>query len=112
MRRESDQPQPTPGVPGQPAPDQRNADLDIRALQKARQARVIKVLLALALAVILIIFIVSNSQPVPVDFVFVTRRPRLIWVMFTCSVIGGILGYMIGKPGKQVRLRRKKEQGK
>jgi uncharacterized integral membrane protein len=110
MRRESDQPQPTPGAPGQPGAAGHEPDIDSRALQKERQARVVKVLIALGLAVILIIFIVSNSKPVDVDFVFVTRHPRLIWVMFACSVIGGIIGYLIGKPGKQVRLHRKKDE--
>jgi uncharacterized integral membrane protein len=106
MRRDSDQ-----GTPGQPTPEEHKADLEhVRELQRERQARVAKVLVGLALAVILIVFIVSNSQPVPVDFVFVTRRPRLIWVMFSCAVLGGILGYLIGRPGRQVRLHRKKDE--
>jgi uncharacterized integral membrane protein len=58
----------------------------------------------------LIAFIVANGDSVPVKFVFFTRRPPLIWVMFACAVLGGILGYMVGRPGKQVRLHRKKDQ--
>jgi uncharacterized integral membrane protein len=71
---------------------------------------VAKVLVALFLAGVLIAFIVANSQSVIVHFVFVTRRPALIWVMFACAVIGGIIGYLIGRPGRQVRLHRKKEE--
>jgi uncharacterized integral membrane protein len=65
---------------------------------------------ALAIVVLLVVFIVANSQSVAVDFVFFNRRPRLIWVMFSCAVLGGIVGYLIGRPGRQVRLRRRKEQ--
>lgn len=74
----------------------------LAALRRARQGRVAKVLVALAIIAILIVFVISNSQPVPVDFVFVTRHPRLIWVMFACAVLGGIAGFLIGKPGRQV----------
>lgn len=116
MRREPDvPPERREGIPvaGQTDAERKADDEHLRDLQRARQARVAKVLVALAIVVILIVFIVSNSQPVPVDFVFVTRRPRLIWVMFACAVLGGLLGYLIGRPGKQVRLhRRREEQGK
>jgi uncharacterized integral membrane protein len=116
MRREPDVP--PEKQEGMPSPGQSDADRDadrqadqehLRELQRARQARVAKVVVALALAVILIVFIISNSQPVPVDFVFVTRHPRLIWVMFACAVLGGIVGYLIGRPGRQVRLHRRRE---
>ena len=78
-----------------------------RELQKARQGRVVRTLLVLTLAVILIVFILTNSQAVRVNFVFVKRQPPLIWVMFACAVLGGILGYMVGRPGKQIRLHRR-----
>jgi uncharacterized integral membrane protein len=74
----------------------------LASLRRARQARVAKVLVALGIIAILIIFVISNSQPVEVDFVFLTRHPRLIWVMFACAVLGGIAGYLIGKPGRQI----------
>jgi uncharacterized integral membrane protein len=95
--------------PGQTDAERKADGEHLRDLQRARQARVAKVIVALAIAVILIIFIVSNSQPVKVNFVFFTRRPGLIWIMFTCAVLGGILGYLIGRPGRQVRLHRKRE---
>jgi uncharacterized integral membrane protein len=116
MRREPDvPPDRREGISGPSQADaDRKADQEhLHELQRARQVRVAKVLVALAIAVILIIFIVSNSQPVPVDFVFLTRHPRLIWVMFACAVLGGLVGYLIGRPGKQVRLhRRRQDQGK
>lgn len=64
--------------------------------------------MALAIVVILIVFVIANSQPVKVDFVFVTRQPRLIWVMIACAVLGGVAGYLIGRPGKQIHLRKPK----
>ena len=79
----------------------------LQALAHQRRARLAKAAVALAILIILIIFIIANSQPVPVDFVFLTRHPRLIWVMITCAVLGGVLGYLLGRPGKQVRLRRR-----
>jgi uncharacterized integral membrane protein len=112
MRREPDvPPDRSEGVPGPGQTEgERKADQEhLRELQRARQARVVKVLIALALVVILTIFIVSNSQPVPVDFVFLTRRPRLIWVMFACAVLGGVIGYLVGRPGRQVRLHRRRQ---
>jgi uncharacterized integral membrane protein len=116
MRRESDVPsERREGILGSGQTDaERKADQEhLRDLQRARQARVVKVLVAVAIVIILIVFIVSNSQPVPVDFVFVTRRPRLIWVMIACVILGGLVGYLIGRPGKQIRLhRRREEQGK
>ncbi len=79
----------------------------LRDLQKARQGRVVKTLLALTLAVVFIVFILTNSQAVTVNFVFVKRKPPLIWVMFGCAVVGGIFGYLVGRPGKQIRLHRR-----
>jgi uncharacterized integral membrane protein len=74
----------------------------LKALERARQARVVKILVALAILVILIIFVIANSSPVKVNFVVLTRHPRLIWVMIACAVLGGIVGYLIGRPGRQV----------
>ena len=83
---------------------------DFDALRRARQARVAKVLVVLAIVVVLIVFVIANAQPVKVNFVFISRHPRLIWVMFACAVLGGIAGYLIGKPGRQVRLHRKGQE--
>jgi uncharacterized integral membrane protein len=100
----------TPGAaPHLPPGDDRDP---YRDLQRERQGRVVKVVVALFLLGVLIAFIVANSQSVVVHFVFVTRRPALIWVMFTCAILGGIIGYLIGRPGKQVRLHRRKDEPK
>jgi uncharacterized integral membrane protein len=89
--------------------DQRHDQASLKELQRARQIRVVKVLVALVILVILAIFVIGNSQRVPVDFVFGTHRARLIWVMIGCIVLGGIAGYLIGRPGRQVRFRHRAE---
>lgn len=113
MRREEPEP-PQETTPDGGADQALQADRDhLRDLQKARQGRVVKTVLALTVAVILIVFILTNSQAVTVNFIFVTRKPPLIWVMFACAVLGGILGYLVGRPGKRIRFhsrRREKDE--
>jgi uncharacterized integral membrane protein len=128
MRRDDDLPpdrpagEPVPRVgaesPGETGPFEadtahhdRLAEQQMAALRRERQARVAKVLVILVILVLFIVFIVSNSEPVSegVDFVFVTRHPRLIWVMFGCAVFGGIIGFLIGKPGRQFGRRRSRQ---
>jgi uncharacterized integral membrane protein len=109
MHRESDKQ--GVGPSGQPDSEERKADLEhSRQLQRERQARVAKAVVGLFILGVLIAFIVANGHSVKVNFVFVTRQPPLIWVMFSCSVLGGLLGYLVGRPGKQVRFHRKKDE--
>jgi uncharacterized integral membrane protein len=75
-------------------------------LRRARQARVAKFLVVLAIIVILVVFVVANAKPVRVSYVFVTGHPKLIWVMLFCAILGGLAGYLLGRPGKQVRFHR------
>ena len=72
----------------------------LQELQKARQARVVKAVVALAIVIILIVFVIQNSDPVPVDFVFFSRSPRLIWVLVVTAFLGGVVGYLLGRPGR------------
>ena len=69
-----------------------------------------KLVVALFLVVVFILFIVQNSKRTRIDYVFFHRETRLIWIMLACGVVGGIVGYLVGRPGKQVRNRRKKKQ--
>lgn len=80
----------------------------LRRIRRERQARLAKVLLALAISVLLVVFILANAQPVRVDFVFFERQPRLIWVMFACAVLGGVVGYLVGRPGRRARASRER----
>jgi uncharacterized integral membrane protein len=115
MRREEERPQvpktpPDAGRRSGPTDDDTLDREHFRELQKERRNRVVKTVIALAILVLLIVFIVTNSQPVLVKFVFFDARPRLIWVMFACAVLGGIVGYLVGRPGKQIRFHRSREE--
>ena len=102
MRRSGGDPmEPVPGSPEAQA-DRQHLD----QLRRARQARVAKFVVVLVIVVILIVFIVANAKPVRVSYVFVTGHPKLIWVMLFCAILGGIAGYLLGRPGRQVRLHR------
>jgi uncharacterized integral membrane protein len=118
MRREDDErrvPDHSADQPPEEAgaghPRTETEDQHLAALRKARQGRVAKVVVALGIVVILMIFVIANSTSTAVDFVFFTRQPPLIWVMFACAVLGGIVGYLIGRPGKQLSLRHRHEDG-
>ena len=115
MRREPERPgedlpaSPTPerDAPQAPPAASFGEQEHLERLQRERRARLAKALVGLAAAIVLIVFVVANSQPVQVNFVFITRHPRLIWVMVACAVLGGVVGYLLGRPGKQLRLGRR-----
>jgi uncharacterized integral membrane protein len=79
----------------------------MRELDKARRSRVVKILVALALMVLFVLFVIRNSDKVSqskgVDFVFVTADVRLIWVFLVCAILGGLVGYLLGRPSKLQR---------
>lgn len=79
----------------------------MRELDKARRSRVAKIAVALILIVLFILFVIRNSNPVSqsegVDFVFVTADVRLIWVFLVCALVGGLVGYLLGRPAKALR---------
>jgi uncharacterized integral membrane protein len=113
MHREPDVPHEgsdATGNNGETEEEHRADQEHLRGLRRTRQTRVAKALVALAIVLILVIFIIANSQTVNVDFVVVTRRIRLIWVMFTCAVLGGVIGYLVGSPGMRAQLHRKRER--
>ena len=83
----------------------------MRQLQRARQARLGKLTVVIVILIGLIVVILQNSQPVQVELLFTTIHPRLIWVLLACATIGGILGgivgYLIARPSRKVRLHEK-----
>jgi len=82
----------------------------LHQLQRHRQARAVKVVVVLGALVVLVLFIVWNSQRVPVNYVFFKAHNRLIWVMLACSILGGIIGFIVGRPGKAFRFRHRDEE--
>lgn len=75
----------------------------MRELDKARRSRVVKLVVALGFAILFVAFVISNSHRVPVDYVFTVRESRLIWVFLVCGVLGGLFGYLLGRPTKSER---------
>ncbi len=91
-------------------PEPIREDLDL--LDRERRRRVGMLLVAVGIVLLLAIFVVRNSQRVPVDFVFFTREARLIWVMVACAALGGIVGYLVGRPPRRLRRRiRDRDEG-
>jgi len=82
----------------------------LHQLQRHRQTRAAKTIVLLVILTILILFIVWNAHDVPVNYVFFKANNGLIWVMLTCAVLGGIVGFIIGRPGRAFRFRRDEEQ--
>ena len=82
-------------------------DHSLAEVTKARRRRAAKAVVALVIFVLLVLFIVANAQPVEVNFLFGTFHPRLIWVMVTCAVLGGVLGYLLGRPGHEAKPKKK-----
>ena len=91
-------------------PDRGDKSLD--DLKRLRRNRATRVVVILAVLILLIVFVLRNSQPVPIDFLVTTRSPRLIWIMLGCAVLGGIVGFALGRPsGVPLRKDAKKERG-
>jgi uncharacterized integral membrane protein len=87
------------------------ADQDrLHQLQRHRQARAAKSIVVLAILTVLILFIVWNAHSVPVNYVFFKANNDLIWVMLACAVLGGIVGFIVGRPGRTFRFRRHEEE--
>ena len=94
----------TPSSPGQTEPDASLAEV-----ARARRRRVTRAVVAVVLVIVLVLFIVANSQPVEADFLVFKAHPRLIWVIVTCSVLGIVIGYLLGRPGHEGKPKKKKQ---
>jgi uncharacterized integral membrane protein len=69
-----------------------------------------KAIVAALVLVLLIVFVIRNSQRVSVDFIVTKGHFRLIWVIVICSILGGIVGYLLGRPPKGGRGRRQRSR--
>ena len=94
--------------PEEPTPQESPEDIEHRrALERDRRRRLVKFLVAAIIVVVLIVFVVQNADETDVDFVFFTVRARLIWVLLGTATLGVVVGYLLGRPGKQLRLHRR-----
>jgi uncharacterized integral membrane protein len=103
--------EPSPAGPGEPEAHRGGLEPEhsLAEVGRARRRRTAKAVGALVVFVVLVLFIVANSQPVEVNFLFFTAHPRLIWVMVTCAVLGGVLGYLLGRPGHDGKAKKRKD---
>ena len=62
---------------------------------------IFRLVVGLALLVLFVIFVSLNSDSVPVHFIFVETRTPLVWVFLICALIGGLVAYLLGRPGRR-----------
>lgn len=91
-------------VPDQGEPSG-SAPFDVRAARRASRRRMIQAAALLLLVVILVAFVIENSARVKISFVFFSREVRPIWLMLTCAALGAVVGFLLGRPGRQLRRR-------
>ena len=75
----------------------------LRQLHHHRQTRAAKTIVLLGILTLLLLFIVWNAHAVRVSFVFGDADVGLIWVMLACTILGGIVGFIVGRPGRTFR---------
>ena len=75
----------------------------LQNLEAQRAERLVKVAQLTLIAIVFITFVLQNANPVNVHFLVFSLDIRLIWVIFGCGVLGGVAGYLIGRPEKSLR---------
>jgi uncharacterized integral membrane protein len=91
--------------PGAAGRDPRMSDREhLDRLRQDRRQKLVRAGAIVLLLVLLIVFVLQNSQPVEVHLLFVSGTPRLIWVIVFCAALGGVVGYLLARPGKSTRL--------
>lgn len=72
-----------------------------RRIEQARRARMVKAGVVAAIVVILVLFVLWNAHSVDVSLVFATIQAPLIWVIIVPVILGGLAGYLIGRPTRK-----------
>jgi uncharacterized integral membrane protein len=75
----------------------------LQHLEAQRAERLVKVAQLTLIAIVFITFVLQNADPVNVHFLVFSLNIRLIWVIFGCGLLGGVAGYLIGRPEKSLR---------
>lgn len=76
-----------------------------RRLDRDQRTAALKIGIGLFILILFVLFIIQNSGRVPVDFVFFTRRIRLIWVFLACALIGSVVTWLVGRPRRRAMRR-------
>ena len=75
----------------------------LQNLEAQRAERLVKVAQLTLIAIVFITFVLQNATGVNVHFLLFALNIRLIWVIFGCGLLGGVAGYLIGRPEKSLR---------
>jgi len=75
----------------------------LQQMEARQRERLVKTAQLTLIAIVFITFVIQNSRPVNVHFLLFSLDIRLIWVIFGCGVLGGVAGYLIGRPDKSLR---------
>ena len=75
----------------------------LQTLEAKRTERLVKVGQLTLIAIVFITFVLQNADPVNVHFLVFSLNIRLIWVIFGTALLGGVAGYLIGRPEKNLR---------
>lgn len=93
-------------APGATAPrGERRADRDhLRRIAQDRHVRLAKVVGGAVLVLAIIVFVLENSRPVELSFLSWTFSLRLVWLVVVSLALGAIIGYVVGRPAKDLEL--------
>ena len=75
----------------------------LQQMEDRQRERLIKAAQLTAIAIVFIAFVLQNAESVPVTFLVFSLSIRLIWIIFGCALLGGVAGYLIGRPEKSLR---------
>jgi uncharacterized integral membrane protein len=75
----------------------------LQKLEAQRTERLVKVAQLTLILIVFIAFVLQNADGVNVHFLVFALNIRLIWVIFGCGLLGGVAGYLIGRPEKSLR---------
>ena len=60
-----------------------------------------RLIVALILLVLFLWFVASNSRRVRVEFFFAETLVALYWVFLACALVGALVAYLLGRPGRR-----------
>ena len=69
--------------------------------QRERRNVAARIIVGLIVVVLFLLFIAANSDPVRISFVFFDTDVPLIWVFLACALIGALVAYLLGRPGRR-----------
>jgi len=99
-----------PGGPGRGSADDEERD-HARRIQRDRRARLATALTVLTLVVLFVVFISQNIDERPtIDFLLFHFEVSVIWIFLVVAILGGVVGYLLGRPSRRLRLHDRKEK--